>query len=242
MFGTRFPTFFLLSRSAFPSMCACGLSAARPLFAHSVVPFPTSASSPRLRTTRTRTWGAPARVTGAVPAAAEKTGTTLRGGAARNQRHARGRPADGGAGRPSGLASDARVGCRGTSLQQNGAWRHVLAVPHPAKWNMADAIDDSVNEGLCSANPDLGPTKHENQAAYPDAPVWAGRLAGRAGAAVGYRLRAGEIRGPRRALSVRIRSGRCFVGPVRDPIRGTPDYMVRLRSLMPRYGCYPVDP
>lgn len=115
-------------------------------------------------------------------------------------------------------------------------------MPHPAKWNMADAIGDSVNEGLCSANPDLDPTKHENQAAYPDAPVRAGRLAGHVGAAVGHRLRAGEIRGPRRAPSVRIRSGRCFVDPVMDLIRGTPDYMVRLWSLMPRYGRYPVDP
>ena len=47
MFGTRFPTFFLLSRSAFPSMCACRLSAARPPFAHSVVLFsPTSCFVP----------------------------------------------------------------------------------------------------------------------------------------------------------------------------------------------------
>ena len=226
MFGTYFPTFFLLSRSAFPSMCARRLFAARSPFANSAVLSPLRASSPRLRTTRTRTWGAPARVTGAAPAAAEKTGTTLRSGTARNQRHARGRPADGGAGRPSGLASGARVGCRGPSLQQNGAWRHVSAVPHPAKWNMADAIDDSVNEGLCSANPDLDPTKHENQAAYPDVPVRAGRLAGHVGAVVGHRLRAGEIRGPCRAPSVRIRSGRCFVDPVMDLIRGTPDYMV----------------
>lgn len=78
MFGTYFPTFFLLSRSAFPSMCARRLFAARPPFANSAVLSPLRASSPRLRTTRTRTWGAPARVTGAAPAAAEKTGTTLR--------------------------------------------------------------------------------------------------------------------------------------------------------------------
>lgn len=47
MFGTRFPTFFLLSRGAFPSMCACRLSAARPPFAHSVVLFPHFVLRPR---------------------------------------------------------------------------------------------------------------------------------------------------------------------------------------------------
>lgn len=46
MFGTHFPTFFLLSRSAFPSMCACRLSAARPPFAHSVF-FPHFVLRPR---------------------------------------------------------------------------------------------------------------------------------------------------------------------------------------------------
>lgn len=93
-------------------------------------------------------------------------------------------------------------------LYQNGAWRHVLAAPHPAKWNMADAIDDSVNEGLCSANPDLGPTKHENQAAYPDAPVWAGRLAGRAGASNGW---------PSAARWRNTRTSPCAVCP--NPVR-----------------------
>ena len=46
MFGTYFPTFSLLSRSAFPSMCACRLFAARPPFAHSAVLSPTSCFVP----------------------------------------------------------------------------------------------------------------------------------------------------------------------------------------------------
>lgn len=223
MFGTRFPTF--------PAVAQCVPIDVRspPVRGASTVrqqcgSFPTSCFVPAVENDENANMGSTGARNRSGARGSGKDRNDAASGTARNQRHARGRPSDGGAGRPSGLASGARVGCRGPSLQQNGAWRHVSAVPHPAKWNMADAIDDSVNEGLCSANPDLDPTKHENQAAYPDAPVRAGRLAGHVGAAVGHRLRAGEIRGPRRAPSVRIRSGRCFVDPVMDLIRGTPDY------------------
>ncbi len=49
MFGTHFPTFFLLSRSAFPSLCARRLFAARPPFAHSVVLFSASCFVPAVK-------------------------------------------------------------------------------------------------------------------------------------------------------------------------------------------------